>query len=90
MQIKQLAVAAALLGLAAFTVHAAELRTVNYVNGRAGMQTVVRPEVMRPTIALSKQGRGVGNQSDASRAPKVQWHNPSRQLVGTPAPADRN
>jgi hypothetical protein len=90
MQIKQLAVAAALLGLAAFTVNAAELKAVNSVNGRAGMQTVLRPEVVRPTVALSKQGQGVGNKSEASRAPKVQWHNPSRQLVGTPTPVDRN
>jgi hypothetical protein len=90
MHIKQLAVAAALLGLAAFTVHAADLMAVNSVNGRAGMQTVLRPEVVRPTIALSKQGQGVGNKSDASRAPQVQWHNPSRQLVGTPAPVSRD
>jgi hypothetical protein len=84
MQIKQLAVAAALLGLAAFTVNAAELRAVNSVNGRAGMQTVLRPEVVRPTVALSKQGQGVGK-SEKNRAPKAQWHNPSRSYSSVTA-----
>ena len=89
MHIKQLAVAAALLGLAAFTVNAAELKAVNSVQGRAGMQTMVRTEVARPTIALSKQGQGVGSSAEAKR-PAAQWYNSSRPLMGTPAPTGRD
>ena len=80
-----LAASAALLGLAAFTVHAAELKAVNVVQGRAGMQTVLRPEVARPTVALSKQGQGVSSKSDQSRAPKAQWYNPSRSYSNVTA-----
>ena len=78
MQIKQLAVAAALLGLAAFTVNAAETKVVYSTQGRSGMRPVFLQEVQRPTIALSKQGQGVGTKSEQNRAPKAQWYNPSR------------
>lgn len=78
MHIKPLAVAAALLGLAAFTVNAAEIKVVNSTQGRSGMRPVFLQKVQRPTVALSKQGQGVGTKSDQNRTPKAQWYNPSR------------
>jgi len=81
MHIKHIAVIAAVLGTASFTIHAGELVAKNTNNGRAGMQTVLRVETEKPTIALSKQGQGVGKSEAEQQPVKAQWHNPSRQLI---------
>jgi len=85
MHIKHIAVIAALLGTASLTINAGELVAKNTIHGRAGMQTVVRVETEKPTIALSKQGQGVGKAETEQRPVKAQWFNPSRQLLNVTA-----
>jgi len=86
MHIKHFAVIAALLGTASYTVSAAELVAKNSIQGRAGIHTVVRVEAEKPTVALSKQNRGVGRATDEEREVKQpQWHNPSRLPVNVTA-----
>lgn len=82
-----------LLGATNLTLNAAELKVVNSIQGRAGIHTTVRVETEKPTIALSKQGKGVGtakverNDTDRNeeRLAKPQWHNPSRAIPNVTA-----
>lgn len=87
MYIKHIAVMAALLGTVGFTVSAGELVVKNSIQGRSGMHTVVRVEQEKPTIALSKQQRGVGQQdmNEDREVKQPRWHNPSRVPVNVTA-----
>jgi len=91
MQIKTIVIVVGLLGMASLTTTAAEMKVVNSIQGRAGIHTAVRAEPERPTIALSKQGKGVGTESErVSQEPereahKAVWHNPSRQPINVTA-----
>jgi len=90
MHLKQFAILLALLGTASLAVNAAELTAKNSIQGRSGIKMVVRSEPQKPTIALSKQGQGLGKSGDQERAATVQWHNPSRQLLCPAVPSERD
>jgi len=86
MHIKQIAVVAAFLGTASLTLNAGELVAKNSIQGRSGIHTVVHVQSEKPTIALSKQGEGVGRTAAEEREVKQpQWHNPSRMPVNVTA-----
>ena len=93
MKIIPIATLLGLLGATSLSLNAAELKVVNSIQGRAGIHTMVRVETEKPTIALSRQDKGVGNarteRNDAERneerSPKAYWHNPSRPTINVTA-----
>jgi len=76
-----------LLGLVAMTASAGETKVVNSIQGRNGIHVAVIQVPEKVTVALSKQGQGVGTESKSET--RTAWHNPSRTLVGVTSSTDR-
>jgi hypothetical protein len=77
----QLLLVAAAIGGVGLTASAADSQTTISVRGRSGFETVTKAQPAKTTIALSKQGQGVGQETRQKAKPvRYEWRNASRPV----------
>jgi len=77
----RITLAAAVVCLATCVAAAAETRIDTQVRGRAGYATMAVPKASPTTIAISKQGQGVGGEQATVSKREPHYYNASRPLV---------
>jgi len=69
------------IGLMATTAVSGEMKPQLAVHGRSGIEVTQRPVESTPTIAITRQGQGVGtNQERSQKENASKYHNFSRSM----------
>jgi len=90
MYLSKITLAIAATALATCVASASEMKTERMVQGRSGIATVRIAEPSTPTIALSKQGQGIGTpKAEEPQQRAARYHNGGRQSVN-PTLMNRN